>query len=128
MVGRLTFLKPFQKYVPKHIQHKYSEQMSKKSSVVNLGLVFANESSGEGMAEILKFMHRYIHEGNASEEVVFGGDQLTCERAVGVQRLRKTSIDKKEHLAEVLPTAEDWHTKMTFLTVSVTWPLLTITE
>lgn len=48
VVGELTFLKPFQKYGPKHVIHKYTEEMSKKSSVVNLGLVFANESSSEG--------------------------------------------------------------------------------
>ena len=117
MIGKLAFLKPFQKYVPKRITHKYSAEMSKKSSAINLGFVFANESSGEGMVEILKFMHQYIHESNANEQVVFDGDQLTCERAVGVQRLRKTSIDKEQRLADVLPTAEDWHTKMTSLIV-----------
>lgn len=118
VVGKLTFLKPFQNYVPKHIIHKYSDQMSKKSNVVNLGLVYANEASNEGMVEIMKFVHQYIHEGNAGEKAVFGGDQLTCERATGVQRLRKTSIDKDERLQDILPTAEDWHTKMTMLTVS----------
>jgi hypothetical protein len=92
--------------------------MSKKSSVVNLGLVFANEACSEGMVDILEFMHQYIHKGKAKEQVVFGGDQLTCERAVGVQRLRKTSIEKEQRLADVLPTAEDWHTKMTLLIVS----------
>lgn len=64
-------------------------------------------------------MHRYIHEGNASEQVVFGGNQLTCERATGVQRLRKTSIDIEQRLAYILPTAEDWRTKMTLLIVSL---------
>ena len=48
--------------------------MSKKSNLVNLGLVFANESSGVGMADILGFIHQYIQEGNASEQVVFRGD------------------------------------------------------
>lgn len=102
--------------------------MSRKSNVVNLGLVYANEASNEGMVEIMKFVHQYIHEGNAGEKAVFGGDQLTCERATGVQRLRKTSIDKDERLQDILPTAEDWHTKMTMLTVSQLYILLNVTQ
>lgn len=74
MFGKIAFLMPFQKYLPKHIRHNYSDQMSKKSNLVNLGLVFANESSGVGMADILGFIHQYIQEGNASEQVVFRGD------------------------------------------------------
>lgn len=102
--------------------------MSRKSNVVNLGLVYANEASNEGMVEIMKFVHQYIHEGNDGEKAVFGGDQLTCEGATGVQRLRKTSIDKDERLQDFLPTAEDWHTKMTMLTVSQLYILLNVTQ
>ena len=39
-----------------------------------MGLVFANESTGDGMAEILEFMHKYIQKGNVNEQVVFGGN------------------------------------------------------
>ncbi len=104
VIGKLNFLKPFQKYVPKHIRHTHNEQMTWQ---INLGLVFANEACSEGMVDILEFMHQYIYKGKAKEQVVFGGDQLTCKRAVGVQRLRKTSIEKEQRLADILPTAED---------------------
>lgn len=116
VVHKINFLEPYKKYVPSHITHQYSDKMSQKSSVVNLGIVFAGESSYEGMTEIMEFIHSYIPKDN-KEQLIFGGDQLTVERACGVQRLRKTAINKENRLSGVLPTAEDWHTMMTLLIV-----------
>ena len=80
-------------------------------------MFFANESTTEGMTEILEFLHKYI-EDTCEEQAILGGDQLTVERATGVQRLRRTAVKKENRLSGVLPTAEDWHTRMTFLIVS----------
>ena len=68
------------------------------------------------MAKILESLHGYVPDGVA--KVVFGGDQLTCERATGVQRLRQTGRTKSERLDGFLPTAESWHAKMCLMTVS----------
>ena len=87
LCSHLEFLKPFQKYVTKHIPHEYSSMFQRKGKAVNLGIIFKNENSSEGMLHILEFLHKYFR--NFDERVVFGGDQLTEERAAGVQRLPK---------------------------------------
>ena len=49
---------------------------------------------------------------------LFGGDQLTAKRARGSQMIRSNSITSSEQINGLLPTAEDWHTKLCFLEVS----------
>ena len=75
---------------------------------VNLGIIFQNENSQEDMLHIWEFLHKYVR--NSDERVVFGGDQLTEERAKMEQPFRQDS--------GLLPTAESWHTKMALLLVS----------
>ena len=81
--------------------------MHRKSEERSLGLVFENENTIDGMAKILEHLHEYVP--NDVNKVVFGGDQLTCERAAGVQRLRKTGRTQLERLDRFLSTAESWH-------------------
>ena len=49
---------------------------------------------------------------------VFEGDHLTCERARNSQRHRKDSATTQERLEGLVPTVEDWHTKMKFYEAS----------
>ena len=72
----------FAKFVPHNILHEYSVQMHKKSEERSLGLILDNESSTDGMANILESLHSYIPDGVG--KVIFGGDQLTCERATAI--------------------------------------------
>ena len=116
LCSNISFLKPFRKFVPNHILHEYSVEMNQKSEERSLGLIFENENTTDGMATILESLHGYVPDGVA--KVVFGGDQLTCERATGVQRLRQTGRTKSERLDGFLPTAESWHAKMCLMTVS----------
>ena len=116
LCSNISFLKPFRKFVPNHILHEYSVEMNQKSEERSLGLIFENENTTDGMAKILESLHGYVPDGVA--KVVFGGDQLTCERATGVQRLRQTGRTKSERLDGFLPTAESWHAKMCLMTVS----------
>ena len=52
-------------------------------------------------------------------KVLFGGDQLTSKRARGSQRIRCNSINPLEQINGLVPTSEDWHTKVCFLCVSL---------
>ena len=45
-------------------------------------------------------------------KVLFGGHQLTAKRARGSQRIRCNSIDPLEQINGLVPTSEDWHTKV----------------
>lgn len=112
----MPFFHPYIKYVPKHILHEYTNEMSKKSEAVNLGLVFEDENTSEGMIKILEYLHKYVRLDDA-EQTVFGGDLLTCERAFNVQRLRRTASTPLLRLDKILPTAESWHTKMALMMV-----------
>lgn len=89
--------------------------MHRKSEERSLGLVFENENTTDGMAKILEHLHEYVP--NDVNKVVFGGDQLTCVRATGVQRLRQTGRTQLERLDGFLPTAESWHAKMCLMMV-----------
>ena len=51
---------------------------------------------------------------------LFGGDQLTAERARGSQMIRSNSITPTQQIIGFLPTAEDWHAKLCSLEVSFT--------
>jgi len=111
----MPFFHSYSKYVPKHILHEYTLEMNKTSEAVNLGLVFEDENTSDGMIKILEYLHKYVRPGD--EETVFGGDLLTCERAFNVQRLRRTAPTQLLRLDGILPTAESWHTKMALLIV-----------
>ena len=91
-------------------------KIQQKGEAVNLGIIFENENTSEGMLHILEFLHKYV--GNYDERVVFGGDQLTEERAAGVQRLCQNGATPEARLSGLLPTAESWHAKMALLFVS----------
>ena len=52
----VDFLKPFLKYVAKHIHHEYSGMFQQKGEAVNLGILFENENSLEGAPKILEFL------------------------------------------------------------------------
>ena len=51
--------------------------------------------------------------------LLFGGDQLTAARARGCQELRMNSDSTTGKLKGLMPTAEDWHTSVILLVVSV---------
>ena len=46
---KLSFLKSYERFVPVHIPHKYSEHMAKKSEYVNLGIIPENSNTSEGI-------------------------------------------------------------------------------
>ena len=83
LCNNIKFLSSSKKFVPRHIIHEYSVQMYWKSEERSLGLTFENESSTDGMAKSLETLHGCIPVG--VDKVIFGGDQLTCERATGIE-------------------------------------------
>ena len=51
--------------------------------------------------------------------ILFGGDQLTAVRARSSQKIRINSETESAALQGFIPVAEDWHTSVTLLTVSI---------
>lgn len=107
----------FSKIVPKHILHRYSQEMACKSEVFALDALMKNECVHRDMVDILQAYDEYLGEGY-TRRVVSGGDYLTCERQRGAQLSTVCGATASERLALLEPVNEDWHCLMTFLTVS----------
>ncbi len=50
--------------------------------------------------------------------ILFGGDQLTVARGRGAQQIRANSETKTEQLRGLVPVVEDWHARVTLMSVS----------
>ena len=67
LVGRtltefIPSLAPFSKVVPKHIHHRYSVEMSKKSDVAVLDVLMKNEAKHKDMLDIMTTLQDYLGE------------------------------------------------------------------
>ena len=113
-------LSPLSKAVPKHIFHKYTQQMASKSEVIVVDVLMKNEAQHSDMIDIMSRMQEYLGEDYPSDRrVPSGGDQLTCERQVGAQRHTMCGNTVQERLGVLEPVTEDWHCLVCFMSVSV---------
>ncbi len=113
-------LSPLSKSIPKHILHKYSNEMSRKSDVVVLDVLMKNEAKHSDMLDIMLELQKYLGKDYPSERrVPSGGDQLTCERQTGAQRHMMDGDTPEERLQLLQPTTEDWHCLVCVLIVSL---------
>ena len=102
-------LSPLSKSIPKHILHKYSGEMSRKSEVVVLDILMKNEAKHSDMLDIMQ-MQEYLGKNYPSKRrVASGGVQLTCERQFGAQRHMMDGDTPEERLQLLEPQVEDWH-------------------
>lgn len=95
-----------------------------------------NENKHSELIEIMEKLQQYVpvqdvdtEEGsinaNSIHHILFGGDQLTAARARGCAELRINSDTPAGRLETLIPVAEDWHTTVTLLVVSLTKYILT---
>lgn len=114
----ITGLSSLAKFVPKHILHQYSREMSQKSQVCTLDVLMKNEAKHADMIDIMRTLQGYLGEDyNEDRRVVSGGDLMTCERQVGAQRLTRCANSRSERLELLEPVAEDWHCLVSLLRV-----------
>ena len=101
-------LSAFSKVVCKHITHKYSQEMSRKSEVLVVDVLMKNEACGPDMVDIMQAMHGYLGPDCPSDlRIASGGDQLTCERQIAAQRHMMDGDTPAERLALLEPQIED---------------------
>ena len=112
----ISGLAPFSKAISKHITHKYTTELSKKSEVVVLGVLMKNEVVHTDMISIMNSMQEYLGEDNG--RILSGGDLLTCERQVGAQKYMMCGNTPKVRLQVLQPVVEDWHCLVSLLSVS----------
>lgn len=96
-----------------------------------------NEIKNEDMTAVLSHLQQYVPTKSETEELVdpddgevfqlcadhfhyilFGGDQLTAERATGVKRSIDNENRALDRLEGLIPVIEDWHSKVCFSKVS----------
>lgn len=97
------------------------------------------------MVEVMEHLHKYIPERIVKEHyviddidmviekssispVLFGGDQLTASRARSAKKAKINSTTSSKRMDGLVPVAEDWHTKLTLLSVSSYLRKLTMRE
>lgn len=106
--------------VPKHIHHKYSKEMAKKSEVVVLDILMKNETDHKDMLDIMNTMQDYLGDSYPQERrILSGGDHLTCECQIGAQRHMMDGNTQQERLEILEPVVEDWHCQLCIITVSM---------
>lgn len=66
--------------VEQHVQHEFSEEMTKKTTVINLGPIHADPTAGT--IEIMKKLQEHCPKKPDGQnlELVTNGDQMSCER------------------------------------------------
>uniref|UniRef100_A0A1X7VUI6 DUF6589 domain-containing protein n=1 Tax=Amphimedon queenslandica TaxID=400682 RepID=A0A1X7VUI6_AMPQE len=116
-----------------HIPHERQAEMSKKSTVVPLGVILRNENKIDEMSKILDELHKYVPAKEVSSQntlpngeseevtddklyqILIGGDQLTVARARSAIGIRRNHNTNKEKLQGLIPVVEDWHARVIFV-------------
>ena len=94
-----------------------------KSVQVPLGVTELNESKQKYMIDIMhqinsKYVPHYqesLGSHNPVIRVLFGGDQLTVERARGAQKAVLDGNTRYDRIGSLIPQIEDFHAQMNFL-------------
>ena len=104
--------------------------------MVPLGIIPKSENKTGEMVEIMSHLHEYVPayfytrrqvipstqecvevpEANF-RAILLGGDQLTCASTRGAKKAKVNSPLPKSRLDRLIPTSEDWHTKVILLEV-----------
>ena len=101
-----------------------------------MGVLLKNEVENDDMADILNHLQHYVLMNSIEGEIVdpdddkvvkitvdefhytlFGGDQLTAERATGAKRSLTNENRGRDRLEGLVPEIEDWHAKVCLLKV-----------
>ena len=95
-----------------------------------------NENKHNDMVDIMTHLQQYVPTQSTVSDVsdpkndeefqvtldkfhyiLFGGDQLTVERAMGAKKERNNENRGVDRLEVMIPVIEDWHTKVCLLKV-----------
>ena len=77
LVKHVKAFKCFDKVIPKHIGHDYSDEMAEKSEVAVIDVLHKNETCNKDMHEIMLTLQSLLGD-DFSGTLLSGGDQVTC--------------------------------------------------
>ncbi|CAG2244498.1 unnamed protein product [Mytilus edulis] len=92
------------------------QESSKKSEIVNLGVLKENPASCRGVIEIMKYLKQYIPlDPNAMPiPIICNGDQLSVERMV-TGRLAMAVSEAEDQLVGLIPRPQGFHKRCILL-------------
>ena len=95
-----------------------------------MGVLKKNEAKNEDMADICKFLHKYVPGHNETEnsnpvKVLSGGDYLTFERHKQAQMSVRDDATPSLRLEGLVPKMEEFHNQAELLKViyTVLWSI-----
>ena len=82
-------------------------------------MITKSEQKTEDMVDILEHVQKYVPvtANGVVHPLLFGGDQLTRERADGAKDAKLQSSSTMKKLRGILPKIEDWHARVVFMQV-----------
>ena len=82
-------------------------------------MITKSEQKIEDMVDILEHVQKYVPvtANGVVHPLLFGGDQLTRERADGAKDAKLQSSSTMKKLRGILPKIEDWHARVVFMQV-----------
>ena len=108
LVDNIPELKEDEKYVPRHIKHRFSDVMTNMTFIVPLGLS-EKKSSADGMLDILEDYKPYLP-SNGDTKVLCGGDLFTYKRLL---QAYLSKINEPDHASHRLRFVfEHWHAEV----------------
>ncbi|KAK3755179.1 hypothetical protein QZH41_010699 [Actinostola sp. cb2023] len=117
----IPWLTSLEKTVPCHIDHEFSEQMSKKSVVIALPVKPYDQKKHSEVIQYLDtvqtFAKEISDEGESLMQLPLGGDLLGRERVTGAKKLRRGCDEPEERFDNIVEVAEYWHAKQSLLSL-----------
>ncbi|KAJ8311298.1 hypothetical protein KUTeg_011150, partial [Tegillarca granosa] len=103
--------------VNQHIPHDYSEESSKRSRIINLGIFDHNPSTTACVISIMNRLHMYIPRlgENHFFPVLCHGDGLSVERMRDAKAARAASATKERRLESLEPVPQEFHKRCIIL-------------
>ena len=110
LVENIPALSSVKHRVEAHIKHQFSEEMTKKSTVINIGAIDANPASTAGVIEVMEKLHEYVPSVNGKlHKIICNGDQLSVERMMHAKPSRVWGCREADRLEGLIETAQEFH-------------------
>ncbi|XP_077053453.1 uncharacterized protein LOC143703874 isoform X2 [Siphateles boraxobius] len=107
----MTVFESFGDIVVHHIPHKYSSEMSTRSTDYPLGLYFKDENKRNDLVEVMRHIQQQYmpKDPDGAQHLLIGGDRLTEANCRNVQWGFSDADTEEERMEGMHFKFEDWH-------------------
>ncbi|XP_038069432.1 uncharacterized protein LOC119738598 [Patiria miniata] len=109
LVKYLPFMQSMKKHLPRP-KHQYSAEMTRKSEVVNLGVLEVNPATTAGVVRVMEHLHAYVPEPDGQLcPILCSGDGLSVDRMTRAKRASINKESKKQQLQGLVECPQESH-------------------